>query len=274
MAPNDFLQFGMDQEYSTPSCRERVTQEQILAVYTFCSSREHLQDVAWLTRSVLLEDGTEFLVPQWVRLQLRKTLVRQYQEQHAGTPLQLSESVLYVLFDIFATKDIKARAGLDTTYVEGILLLVLPVFHIHLSTLVSCSGEKALDQLLSAIPLIVKDDIALQQDLLAKATTLQRHLLHEFKGLVIKNDPAHCAVWLLSNSKDPNFAAPPCSHSHPCCELCDLFRPIFDELEERVLPDKEHDEADRKGKKNNVAPTVPAEAPPGFPLLCASMCCL
>jgi hypothetical protein len=87
------------------------------------------QDVAWLSHTVVTEDGEEFKVPQGLRLQLRVDLARQYQEFHKkGDPMWLSRATLYVLFDFLAAKDIKAGAALDKNVVEGRLFLVCLLF--------------------------------------------------------------------------------------------------------------------------------------------------
>jgi hypothetical protein len=105
------------------------------------------------------------------------------------------------------------------------------------------SGEKALDQLVNAVSLIVCDSKALQDDIASKAKRLQHHVLNDIKGRVIHNDPAHCPAFLLSHPSDPDLSSPQCDHDHPVCPECALFTEIFDVLEHHVLPDVKHKKA-------------------------------
>jgi len=78
----------------------------------FCLRPDNIQDVAFGSRAVKLDDGTSFICPPWIRKNHRVKMARAFkQEFSASVDKMPSRTWMYKVMDWVATKDMVTLTG-------------------------------------------------------------------------------------------------------------------------------------------------------------------
>ena len=86
----------------------------------YCLRPDNIQDVAYGSRLVDVDDGTSFICPQWIRKSHRAKMARAFKQEFSDKVAKMpSRTWMYKVMDWIGKKDMVSLAGLDNTDVVG-----------------------------------------------------------------------------------------------------------------------------------------------------------
>ncbi|KAL9958399.1 hypothetical protein ACROYT_G035406 [Oculina patagonica] len=177
------------------------------------------QDVAFGTRTMTLDDGSQITMPNVIRTVTRSTMIMQYMQHCKEENFEpVSRSTLYRILEVREASQQKSLSGLDNTAAEG------------------ASSFERLHGILEELNQAGADKGKIQE-LKNKLNHCKNYLKTEFKVncSALESDCAdHCRKFALSDPDDADFQNE-CQHSHSrACKQCDELKITLDEVEESI----------------------------------------
>ena len=177
------------------------------------------QDVAFGTRSMTLDDGSQITMPNVIRTVTRSTMIMQYLQHCKEECFEpVSRCTLYRILEVREASQQKSLSGLDNTAAEGV------------------SSFERLHGILEELNQVGADKGKVQE-LKKKLNHCKNYLKTEFKVNCAAQESEcadHCRRFALSDPNDVDFQNE-CQHSHStACKQCDELRVTLDEIETSI----------------------------------------
>ena len=198
-----------------PRHRIRIQQRQLDHFLEFTMRPYYYQDVAYGTRTIKLENGEEFVIPNVVRTVAKCTIINQYMDHCKQTGFQpISKSTMWRVLEVQGATQRKSLRGLDNTAAEG------------------ADGFKDFLQIIDELERVGAEKDwckevrkRLQESKLYLKTTYRNHCEEDDSKCA-----DHCRVFALSDAGDTDFQKV-CSHSHNVnCEDCEKLKSVLEEV--------------------------------------------
>ena len=171
----------------------------------YCLRPDNIQDVAYGSRVVEVDDGTSFVCPQWIRKNHRAKMARAFKQEFSEKVVKMpSRTWMYKVMDWIGKKDMVSLAGLDNTDVAG--------------------KEAMIGTAQLAVTVMNNLGADMPAELIQKVTDMRKEMedckavLRQHLEDSMEKDShvsSHCLNHCL-NSSD-GFT---CTHAHTECEMC------------------------------------------------------
>ena len=183
------------------------------------------QDVAFGTRTLRLDGGSQVTMPNVIRTVTRSTMIMQYLQHCKEESFEpVSRSTLYRILEVREASQQKSLSGLNNKAAEGV-----SAFDRLFGILEELNGVGA-----------DKDNIA---ELKTKLSNGKKYLKTEFKVncSVEESECAdHCRRYALSDPSEADFQFK-CSHAHSMlCKHCEELKKTLDEVEASITSHSNH----------------------------------
>ena len=199
--------------------RSRLDPVKVDHFIDFISTSLYLQDVAFGTRNLKMDDGRKITIPNAIRTVIPSRIIRQYQNYCSSNNFEpASESTLYRVLRVCSASQQKSLQGLDYYLTEG--GRAFDTLSDMLTSLRDngCDGEFCREA---------------GHDL--KASKL--YLKSDFKTHVSVADGCshHCLQYALSDPKSDTFSSK-CNHNHILhCERCSALDLVMNNIKEKIM---------------------------------------
>ena len=185
----------------------------------FISSPALLQDVAYGTKTLSLDNGEKITVPAAIRTAIPSRIVATYRSHCKNTGFETtSERTLYRILDACSASLQKSLQGLDNYTAEG---------------------SEAFDNMQKIVEALsnhgVIDD-AWYKGVSKRLKNGKDYLKVDFKSHVAVADwcADHCSTYALSDPTDVKFASD-CEHDHDMiCERCEDLREVLSDIQQHI----------------------------------------
>ena len=186
----------------------KLSQEKLETIVMFCLRADNVQDVAFGVNEYKLDSGDSFVVPDFIRMQVRKRLFDKFEEENGQGYISLSS--FYKVANLICKRDLSSFAGLDNIDVDG---------------------KRAIDGLLEFIEeakqkysehwtaTMTSQYEQVKSGLSDSKQCLRQHLVDSVKDRCVH--ATHCINYsLFSDTMNDTHR---CDHEHVNCAICDKF---------------------------------------------------
>ena len=182
-----------------------VDPETVKKFVDFCLRPDNIQDVAYGSRLVDVDDGTSFICPQWIRKSHRAKMARAFKQEFSDKVAKMpSRTWMYKVMDWIGKKDMVSLAGLDNTDVAGKEAMIATA-DLAVTVMNNLGAEMP--------PELIQQVVGMRKEMEECKSVLRQHL-EDSMGKE-SNVSSHCLQHCL-NSTD-GFT---CTHEHTECEMC------------------------------------------------------